>query len=346
MRRQRGTAMLFVLVLVGLMTIAVLAAVELSTSAATLAGRREAEARARYAFEGSVQLFLCEYRNKTKSLPSTTVYTVGEQKVDLKATDNSADRPRTIRFEGSTTVQGKLYAFTDVGGDRLDPNPLDYALFTNSNLDPTFGITLGANSTLGDLNVNGSIVNRANPFVINGDLESMGSTLPTGATIRGNQMLGESAVPFPSTNSVTYLAAALVSLLVGTVADYVFPGLDPYPVVYRLGGLDIRGVIRGKGTFYVNGTATISGDITYGDANSRLVVIATGGVTVNAGVANIAGFYYTNGTFRTNGNVKNTSGSIAAQTLTLGGTLEVIHDPSLWNDRGEAVKHKVPGVWP
>jgi hypothetical protein len=346
MKRKRGGAMLFVLVMVGLMTIAVLAGVELSTSAASLASRSEAEAKARFAVDGAMQMFLCDYRKKTKSLPSNSVYTVGSLKVDLKAVNNSASKARTIRFDGSTTVQGKTYAFSRVAGDRIDPNPLDYALFVNSNFDPVQSVTLGANGTLGDLSVNGSIVNRANPFVINGDVEAIGSTMPTGAVVRGNLMTGESAIGFATPNGLDYLVAALVSLLVGVISDYVFPGLDPYPVIYRLGNLDLKGTFTGKGTIFVNGNATISGNIRYGTADSRLVLIASGGIQVNAGVTEIHGFYYTNGTFRNDGALRLPSGAVAAQAISLGGSLEIIHDPIFWNDPSEAVKHKVPGYWP
>lgn len=345
MKRQRGGAMLFVLIMVGLMTVAILASVELGTSAATTIGRQESDARARYAFEGAVQVFLSEFRKGIKTLPSQSVYTVGDLKVDLKATDDSANKPHTIRFQGTTTIAGRSYQFVDITGDRLDPTPLDYALFVNGAVTINKAVTLGSAGTLGDMSVNGSVTAIATPFVVNGDLETTGMTAPT-ATVTGNVLTGETALTFTTPNSLDYLTAALLSLTSNSLTNYLFPSTVPYPLLYRLGNLDLKGTITGKGTIYATGTVNITGDLTYADANARLVVIAGTGITLQSAAKNVSGMFYTSGTFRNDGDTVISPGAVAAGALSMNGTLTITHDPALWNDRSEAVKHRVPGFWP
>jgi hypothetical protein len=345
--------MLFVVVMVALMTIGVLASVQLTTSAAALQSKREAEARAKLAFEGAVQFCLTEYRAKTVTIPATRAYSVGDQTVSLTVADNAGAIPRTLRFDGETKVQGRRLTFTRTTGNALDPHPFYYALFSNATLDPMRPMTFGAAGTRGDVNLNGGVMTRANPFVVHGDYESTTAASPIGSSVSGNRLLQARTVQFPGVNAGDYNPGLIggllnaLTLILGNLVGRVFPTVEPFQLLYRGGNLSLSGEFSGKGTVFVAGDVTISGNMTYANADSRLVVIATGRITIGAGVTNYVGFYYTPTEFVSSATATTlTSGSIAAQKLTVNGPMTIVHDPSFWDQPELGVKHRIPGLWP
>lgn len=339
--------MLFVVVMVTMITISILASVQLATSSALLQSRRERDAKARFAYEGAMQLALTDYRRNVISIPTTTSYTVGDFTVKLTAVDNSSSLARTIKLNGEVEAQGTTLKFSRTVGNRKDPHPFYYAVFANENFDPVKAVKLGGSGTLGDICVNGSIVARLNSFIVNGDLEEKGTTLPATASVTGNTIKSTSTAPFPSVDKVLYLAASPVVIAVNAIAGSVFPAVEPYQLQYRTGDLSLSGAFTGKGTIFVDGNVTIAGNVSYGDSSSRLVVISTGSITVAAGVTSYVGFYYSPTEFKISAAAATlTSGSIAAQKLVLSGPLTATHDPAFWNDPLEGPKHRIPGFWP
>ena len=351
--RRRGSAMLFAVVMVSLMTIGILASVQLSSSAASLQSKREAEAKARYAFDGAVQMCLTELRAATTNVPLTKHFIVGEHDVTLNVLDNSTSVARTLFATGTLKVQGREYRFTRRLGNSLDPHPFFYALFTNSQLDPLRPMTFGSAGSLGDVMFNGGVVTRANAFVVNGDFESTTTNIPIGATVSGNTLRQARNVPMPAFNVNNYdpgLVGGLLNTvlqLLGSIVGMVFPAVEPYRLVYRNGNLNLSGNFTGKGTIVVNGDVTITGNMTYADADSRLVVIASGKITLAAAVNSYVGYFYTPVEFVTSANAATlTRGGIAAQKLTVAGPVTVHHDSSFWLNPSDMVKHRVPGYWP
>jgi hypothetical protein len=347
-RLRSGAAMVFVVVMVGLCTVAVLASVQLTTSASAIQAKRESDARARYAFEGASQLCLSDLRTNNTSVPSTKTYTIGDHKVTLTVTDNSASLARTVRIDAQVTILGRNHKFTRIVGNRLDPHPLFYALFIDDNLDPNRAITVGLDNTAGDTCINGSVVARSNPFTIYGDLETMGTTVPVGATITGNTVRSAARVPFPALNAASYLAASALSLPLSALNGYGFPVVEPYQLLYRLGNLDISGAFSGKGTIFVQGDVLISANISYSSASSRLVVIATGKIEAAASVTSIVGFFYSATEFKTvnPATLAISPGGLATKRLTLNGPITITNDPVFWNYPAEGKRHWLPGMWP
>jgi len=353
MKTRRGSAMLFAVVMVTLMTIGILASVQLSSSAAIIQSKREAEAKARYAFDGAVQMCLTELRAKTATVPLTKNYIVGEHNVTLSVLDNSTSVARTIFATGTLKVQGKQYQFTRRLGNSLEPHPFYYALFTNGTLDPLRPITFGSGGTNGDVMFNGGVVARPNAFTVNGDYETTNTTVPVGSTITGTTLRSARAVTMPTFNINNYnpgLVGGLLNTIVqagGSAVSLVFPAVEPYRLVYKGGNLNISGNFSGKGTIAVSGNVTISGNMTYANADSRLVVIATGTITVANTVTTYVGHYYTPSTFVSGTSTSTlTRGSIAAQNLTMNSTMTIVNDPYFWNNPGDLIKHRVPGYWP
>lgn len=355
MRTRRGSAMLFAVVMVSLMTIGILASVQLATSAALIQSKREAESKARYAFEGAVQLFLTDLRNAAASVPLTKAYAVGDHTVTLNVLDNSTSVARTLFATGKLKVQGREYQFTRRLGNSLDPHPFFYSIFTNSQLDPLKAMTFGSGGSLGDVMFNGGVVVRSNPFVVNGDFESTTSGLPVGASVVGNMLRGARPVPMPPFNVNNYnpgLVGGLLNTvlqLTGSIVGMVFPTVEPYRLVYRTGDLSLSGNFSGKGTIVVDGNVTISGNMTYADADSRLVVLASGRITVAPSVTGYVGFFYTPTEFATSSSVSWANlnkGGIAAQKLTVASPMTIIHDPSFWYSPSDMTRHRVPGYWP
>lgn len=353
MKKQRGGVMLFAVVMVALMTVGIVASVELASSAAILQSKREAEAKARYAFDGAVALCLTELRGAASTVPLTKHYNVGDHDVTLSVLDNSTSVSRTVFATGKVKVQGREFQFTRRLGNSMEPHPFYYAVFTNSQLDPQRAMTFGSGGSNGDVMFNGGVVARANSFVVNGDYETTTAAMPIGATVSGNQLRQARAVPMPAFNVNDYdpgLVGGLLNSvlhLVGSIVGMVFPAVEPYRLVYRNGNLNLSGNFQGKGTIVVNGDVTINGNMTYADADSRLVVIASGRVTIAAGVASYVGYYYTPTEFVSSAAATNlTRGGIATQKLTVAGPMNVTLDPHFWQNPSDMVKHRVPGYWP
>lgn len=341
-RRQRGSVMLFVLVMVGMMTVAILATVELTTSAAILQNKREASAKTRLAFEGAVNRALTEIRDGKSSVPDQRSYQIGDLDVKIDVTDNGASMAKTYKIVGTTVFAGREYIFERIVGNRQNPTPFAYAVFVNENFDPKKSITIN-----GDMVVNGSIASRTFPFNVSGDLESSGTTLSFTASVGANTMLGASKVNMPTVSSLPYVTAALVTWATGTVTNIVFgAGAEP-KLIYRLGDVTIGGTVSGNGTIYVDGNVTIGSNLSYTSASDRLVVIATGKITVGAAATSFVGHYFTPTEFVTNATTNNlTKGSIVSQKLTLNGAIQVTHDSYFWDDPTEGAKYRLPGMWP
>ena len=345
--------MLFAVVMVALMTIGILASVQLASSAAVIQSKREAEAKARFAFDGAVQLCLTEYRAKTVNVPLTKHYIVGDHDVTLNVLDNSTSVPRTLFATGKLKVQGREYQFTRRVGNSLDPHPFFYAMFVNTQLDPNRNMTFGSAGTLGDVMLNAGVVARPNSFVVNGDYEVTNSSTPVASTITGNIVRSARVVPMPTYNIDNYnpgLIGGLLNTIVqagNNAVSLIFPAVEPYRLVLKGNNLNISGNFSGKGTIAVKGNVTISGNMTYADADSRLVVIASGSITVSNSVTSFVGNYYTSSTFVTGtGTATLTRGGIAANSITVNGPITIINDPEFWTNPSSLTKHRVPGYWP
>jgi hypothetical protein len=351
MRRQRGSAMLLVVVFLSAITTVLVAAAGLSSNALKVQTRREEAAITQSAFDGAVDQVMCDYSAGTLSLPNTRNATIGGLTVAITVVDNNSVIPHTLKVDGTLSLNGRSYVYSRVVGARKTPSPFYYAVMTNSSTTLTFPLVTGAGSANGDVCINGSGTFILSGTTINGDLECTGTFTPGSLDIKGSLMTGLTAVPFPTPTRANYSAVATASLAGGsTVGNYTFAaaGAGMYKVLYVGGNATISGSFTGQGTVYVAGNVTISSNVTYGSAASCVAIIAEGSITVNSTATNLAGYYYCNGNFTTLGIPTKTvtRGGITCQQLVLSGGLNVQGDPWVWNTPSEGYRLRLPGMWP
>jgi hypothetical protein len=126
--------------------------------------------------------------------------------------------------------------------------------------------------------------------------------------------------------------------------------LKPYELVYVDDDLDVSGTVSGTGTLFVRGNVTITGPLTYLASSSRLAIIATGRITVDADNAPlVSGYFFSAGQFRVQGGGASSvtlTGGVVANSLRFDRPITILYDPTVRDDRSVAVNLKLPGFWP
>lgn len=340
--KRRGSAMLFTVVLIAAMTTVIIAT--LSATSSSLHSQRTVEdtAIARYVIDGAADRIVAEFAAGTLVLPTTKTITVGSQSCTVTATDNSANIQHTIRVDGSLVIRGRSFAETRIVGARKTPNPSYYALFVNSPFTVVGNLTTGLAGTDGDVYGNGLITLSGLSNTVNGNLETTAATLVAVIlTVTGVTAYSVAAVPITPLNPATYSAQAS-AFLGNNLNGYTFPIVGGnYPILYRAGNLSIRGVFRNKGCIFVNGNVTLSANMSYFDANSRISVISTGTINVNF---NGVGYFVGNALSTPVTAVTVSRGGIAVSSATIRGALTVVHDPAIWQDSTEGTRLRLPGL--
>jgi hypothetical protein len=292
MRRERGSAILFVMIFVVAITTVLIAAASLSADSMKVQWRREQTAITSNAFDGGVDQALDDYAAGTLSLPATRTFTVGNLTLNITVTDNSAVTTKTLKVDGTVTLNGTTYTYTRVVGQRKTPNPLYYALALNNSFSAAFAVTTGQSSANGDVAINGSSTWLLGGNQINGDLETNGITGSANIDLKGMLYSSAPSIPFPTYTRANYQVAATTLFGGGaTIGNFTFAsaGAGLYKIMYVGGNCSIRGSFTGQGCVYIAGTATVTQDVTYGNASSCVVFIAEGGFVFPGTTANIAG---------------------------------------------------------
>lgn len=352
MKRTRAGALLYVLMMVLAVGVVVMAAVNVGAAGYTAEIRAERKAMARAAFEGAVDQVVEDCDAGTLVVPSSRNVTIGDVGCSLLITDNGTSVPGTYLVTGTMSVKGLTFRQTQVVARRGTPNPFYYVLFANSTINSAQQVVTNGPNWAGDVAVNGNLVLSHASTQINGDAEATGTITPAQLNVTGIKLEGASAVPF--TKLPIILIPALNPYLIEAVLQ--LPGLlidglnlgSGYPLAYALLATQIKGTFTGKGTIYFPGNVTVTGDMYYGDANSRLAIIAYGNITVQGGVTHLAGHFYAGGTITFQGPSAKLldNGSVVASTVTISAPVTLNHDAAIWQDPSEGYRLKLPGYWP
>lgn len=344
--RQRGSAILIVLVLVTATTLVVIAAADLTISAMTGQWRRYHQVHARYVADAAVEWVQAKRKAGTLALPANHDLTIDGSQVNVVVSDNSVSLNRSLRVE-ITVQEGNLtFKESRVVGDGIVPKHFYYVLASNNNLTLVHSLVAGSGGRLGNIFCNNNLTVSALSVTVNGDLEVAG-TLSGTPVVTGSIWNRCPTIPFPAVNAADYFVGG-VPILVGGINGHSFtPTVVNYETLYVPGNATIRGAYSGKGVIFVGNDITIDGDIQYVDSSSVMAIIAFDDILVQPGVTRIDGYIFANDEFRSDSpNLTLGRGAIVAKRIDLNGAMTATYDPWIWNDPEEAQRLKLPGFWP
>jgi hypothetical protein len=133
----------------------------------------------------------------------------------------------------------------------------------------------------------------------------------------------------------------LLNVLGHEIDGYVFPavaGEANYPIIHVAGNLKLKGSLSGKGLIYCTGDVTVVDDVTYANADSKLVVIGQN-IFIND---DAVGYYYALGSLSLKG--KSIFGGVYAKTgITLDDNASIRFDPYIAVSPQEGSRFRLPG---
>jgi len=347
MRKRRGSAILYVMVMLVIMTGVTLTYSALGNAAWTIQTRREQAVTATLAFDGATLKAAYDAGLGKYSYPSTQSVTVGNYTCSVIVSDNSTNLGHSLSMSSTLSLGSRTYSDTRVTALKMPVSMFFYALASNTAATVGDHNTLGAASANGDLYCGGNVTLGAHN-TINGDVESTGTIAQGSATVTGSQLTSVVPISFPVPNPSDYSSFSILNLLNILFGNHISGQafLIPYSVVFCQGATTINGTFTGKGIIFVQGDVTVNGTMTYGSANDELAVIVTGNVTVQNPTASFVGYWYCGGTFTGLDNSSLSRGSIATNVLADSDHFSINYDPTIWNTPGEANRMKLPGFWP
>lgn len=366
MKRQRGSALIFVVVMLVATTTVWLATATLTNESAISQRRREAAYQAKIAVDGAIDQLRVDYLAGSISLPYTVTRAIGPANCTIVVNDNSggtnttvngtaysfAATPKSLSIVATTTTGFRTFVDTRVISTPLTALPSYYAIMTTGGITATSPIIAGFNGQNGDIASNGAIVLSNASTQINGDIESA-STISNSGTLNGNAWPNAPSITFPGIvgfwPNVNYSFTQNQNISTGSLNGIAFPTPSiGYWLAYCGSDLTFKGTVTGKGSLFVKGTLTISGDVTYSDSISNIAVIVQGDLIVSGGVSNMVGYYYIGGniSFKNPGGTTVSRGSLVGSTLSTKGTLNITYDPTVYNTPSEGKNLKIPGFWP
>lgn len=347
MKGRRGSAVIFVMVMLMFMTTIVMAYSSLGIAAREAETRREQAVIARLAFDGATLKASYDCGLGNISYPSTQSVPVGATTCSVTIADNSASMSHSLSMTTSASIRGRTFNDSRVIGLKMPLSPFYYCLAMNAATNLGGSVTLGSGGSNGDLYDVGALTLNNN-VTVNGDCESSSTFSKNSATVTGTAIGSTNPIPFPVPVAANYSAVASSSLL-NILLGIILSGetfTTPYMVIYCGNDTTMSGIFSGKGVLFVNGNVTISGNMTYLLPTDEVAIIATGNVTVQNSNTSIVGYWYCGGTFTTQSNTNLTRGSIVTNTFSPGSNFSATYDPTIWTTGGEAERLKLPGVWP
>ncbi len=347
MRRQRGSAILFVVVLIGAITTILLATATITNNARVVQTRREDAVAASLALDGLIAQASADNLAGTLVLPTTRSLTLNAATCAVTITDNSVSKAYTMKLIGTTTVHGRTFSINKVVSSPFTASPFFYALFTNSSVTIPITLTTGSGGSNGDIASNGNITLTSSGTQINGDIDVVGVCNPNSADVQGAIWTGAPTIPYPALSTATY-SAAKTSGAGSTLNSYAFSSGASYELLYRGSGMNLQGTFSGNGTVCVNGDLSITGDVSYANSSSHVVFLVKGNISVGLLVHNISGYYFCTGSFSALSLFGKSlvRGGLVCNSFSTTGGLTINYDTYIWDTPSEAAKLKIPGFWP
>lgn len=352
-RAQRGGAYLYVIVCVSVMGLLLVNVVPYVTQARNMQMRRALQARVDLTTEALVQQVNAEAAVQPISNNSPRSLTLNGATASATITDGSATVPNSYYLSGATTLglNGQKFKFARYVSQGIGTLPYDFAFYSANDMTWSGKLITGAAGADGDVFCNGKIALGVSGTRINGNVSARNSISISGGSVTGSTLPNSAGIAMPAVSALDYQTNAS-STLFGNQALYggvAFSGTvnGHYPIRYFGGDVTFQGVVSGQGVIFVNGNVVFNGNVTYANSSSRVALIVTGSVVVNAEVSQLAGILYIGGSLIDNSADLNvTRGSIVASRIISGPIIRATRDNFLQTGSTEGTKLCLPGYWP
>lgn len=355
MKRERGSVMIFVLVILAGIAMVLLTTASLTSGALTAQQRREAEMVTRHAFEGVMVRARSDIAAQSSYGPTLYYGNLGDVYCRVQISDNAFDNPHTWQGTGTMTYKGRNYTYTAVVPKRLrlgpnnafGPNPFTYAIFSRTSIDlKGHTLTTGTDGENGDIGSNGSIRLSAGSR-IEGNVEANEGIVTNSATVTGQTLPGEDDIAFPpNPNSLLYYIYRDRTI---PQSDIKNPNLGNRELWYCNGNLSVEGNVSGTGTIFVTGNLILDHHLRYANANARVAYIVLGNIILQSSDAkDLDGYFFCLGNFESKGagqprTLRN--GAIVANSFTIEAPFTATNDPTIWRTPSLANYLRLPGYW-
>lgn len=347
-RRQRGSALIFCVILITAITVYFVAAQELMMASVRTQARVEERTRANYALESIANFAASEFARGIYTTSSVRSSTYLGRPVSATVTDNDGAIPKTLRMECSAQFRDRTHSATHIRGKSF-ASPWHYAIVATDKLEWVTPVTTTGPAPGASVYKVGDVTNMGSSHTVNGDLEATGTINPTGITVSGTQWQDAPALVVPGLSIAAIIGMGLPNYPAANLSGYTFTDrMDgTHEVVYRLGNLNMSGTFAGRGTVVVTGNININGNMDYANAGSTLAIICLGDVTFGAPRTTAVGLVYARKYLRPSGGVHGTHfGAIVVEEFKPDTQMTVAFDPVCWNDPAVMRKLHLPGYWP
>ena len=358
--RQRGSVLLYVVVILVSMGLLTAAVVPLAASYGERTARRNDELRARLAFEAGVAQVKSQSLAMTLAVPATLTIAAAGVTGTVTAKANDAQLAKSLLVTGTMLRNGQTYRYSRVVGAR-QPSPFVFAVMTKGDINFPKTVTLGANGWGGDAFADGKLTigGQAVGSVVNGNLNAVNAVnAVSGTVVTGRTLTGQTAIAWPTLSASSYSSEANGLVVSGKGATFLtnttltsvtftswFTVAD-YNMWYCSNNLTVSGTISGRGTIYVGGNLTVSGNLRYTSSSDEVAFVVAGTVTVNAAATTIDGYYFSTGNFNASQAFTLSRGAIVANALGTSQAVTILRDDAILNDEGEAYRLRLPYYWP
>lgn len=343
--KQRGSALIFVLAMVFSITSMVLVTAAMTRSVSDRNEISHRSAQEKLSLAGSKAFVLAKSKDDSIALGSNYTVNIAGENFTVRAADSSAVTKRTYAVSITGSTRSKSTAMTGMTGTRRTSHPLYYALWVGGTLNDSGSKILTVNTDNGFVYAN--IIAKTGTATLSSDV--VYGTSSTVATVPYGEV--EKVVePFFSFRAADYSAALPLPILTSSLPNPVLGLLSGlyYPTFYREGKLDVSGTITGTGIIFVNGDLTVTANLAYALASTRVVFVVSGDMTVSPTVTDFVGHFYVAGKvdLQQNALLKLNRGTIACAGDLTYREFTVTPDPYFLNEEGEAAKYRMPGFWP
>lgn len=345
---NRGSVLVYILVLTIAMTTLVLSIISLATFHFSQVVHEEQQARAQYALEGAVNQSRYELSKATITVPATPTYSVGSWSVDVAVSDNSASLANTLAVTETASRWGRSFTVSRIIGNLAPPDKTWWFFALSMNTSSTFGgyfTTHGASSSV----FSNSTFTVTSNSTISKDLYTVGSTKPTKVTVTGTYFGSTGSKIWFAPKATDYSAAANITLSGNQsfTSGASFP--SAYYVAYVNGDLHLGGTFSGTATAYVTGNVYIDSTMSYGNpATDKFCVITPGTLHLNSSAGHLVGYFYAGTGLAIDQSMTMDSGAIIAGSVSGTATknLDATWDNSVQQNPGLGSSLHMPGFWP
>lgn len=342
--KNRGSAYIYVLLMVVSITIVSLAIADSSVQYYKNQGRSEQQSQADYLLAGGIEQ-LEGLRVWTRiAVPSASSTAIGGKTVNLSVGPGTDSK--SMKVTASVVVAGRTYSKTVYTG-LSRPTPFYFGIASGGDLRSQAKITVGSAAQPDSIHAEGNVVLSADADVnslVYGDAQA-GGTINSSTTAMGAKYPGvPDATIFTRSGLLDYLTLSSIKYLLGQDWNgYTFsavPDTSNYPLVHILGNLKLKGPISGRGTIYITGNLTMSGDVTYADPTSKVVFIVGGNAVITN---NMAGYVYAMGNLNVNERVTVNGGLYGVNKVAMDMQTTVNFDPYIAVNPSEGTRFWLPG---